>query len=92
MKHCPYDKRGCMFLHEDTEPCKFGGKCTNKLCKLKHLDNDESDDDETTTDDEDIKTDDDEANTDGDEGQNVEDEEIEALIFTCEKCDHSFPF
>ena len=83
MKHCPYEKIGCMFLHEDSETCKFGVKCTNEMCQFKHLDNDETDDDETNTDQ-------DETNTYDDERQNDEDEEVEEIIFKCGKCDQKF--
>ena len=90
MKHCPYEKIGCMFLHEDSERCKFGVKCTNKMCQFKHLDKDETDDDETNTDDDETNTDDDETNTYDDERQNDEDVEVEAMIFKCAKCAHKF--
>ena len=53
MKECPYDIIGCMFLHADSENCKFKEKCTKKLCQYKHLEeietnteNEESENDE----------------------------------------------
>ena len=38
-KLCPYEKIGCMFLHEHSKTCFFGVRCTNKLCQYKHPNN-----------------------------------------------------
>ena len=35
-KPCPYEQIGCMFLHEHSKICSFGGRCRNKLCQFKH--------------------------------------------------------
>ena len=34
-KDCPYDDV-CIFLHEDSEECKFGNMCERTLCMYKH--------------------------------------------------------
>ena len=38
-KTCPFEKIGCMFLHQHADICIFGVKCKNKLCQFKHIDN-----------------------------------------------------
>ena len=35
-KACPYEDIGCMFTHEQSDICKFGQVCRNKLCSYKH--------------------------------------------------------
>ena len=36
-KDCPYDDDdGCIYLHEDSQPCKFGSGCERQLCMFKH--------------------------------------------------------
>ena len=37
MKKCPFEKIGCMFLHSESENCKFQNKCRKKMCQYKHL-------------------------------------------------------
>ena len=44
-KECPYDDQ-CVFVHEDSESCKYGNGCERKLCMFKHEDNNDDDDDE----------------------------------------------
>ena len=36
-KNCPFEKIGCMVLHQDPEVCYFRVKCRNKLCQFKHI-------------------------------------------------------
>ena len=35
-KCCPFEIIGCMFLHTLSDKCKYGGKCTKKLCSFQH--------------------------------------------------------
>ena len=35
-----------MFLHSDSEMCKFKEKCNKKLCQFKHVDYDDSNTDD----------------------------------------------
>ena len=52
-KDCPFDDE-CMYIHEDSENCKFGRNCARGLCMYKHeesasykeCDDDSSDDDD----------------------------------------------
>jgi hypothetical protein len=41
-KTCPFEKIGCMFLHQHYENCIFGVKCRNMLCQFKHIGNSDS--------------------------------------------------
>ena len=34
-KKCPYEEK-CIFIHEDSEMCKYGSKCERNLCMYKH--------------------------------------------------------
>ena len=34
-KKCPYEKN-CIFIHEDSEMCKYDSKCARYLCMYKH--------------------------------------------------------
>ena len=36
-KECPYAEVGCMFVHDFSEECKHGSKCTRQLCQFQHL-------------------------------------------------------
>ena len=38
-RSCPYENVGCMFMHEESLPCKFGEKCKIKLCQYRHVTN-----------------------------------------------------
>ena len=44
-KDCPYDDDdgddGCIYMHEDSVPCKFGSGCERKLCMFKHEERDD---------------------------------------------------
>ena len=42
-KPCPYEKIGCMFLHQHSKICYFRAKCRNKLCQFKHFENGKND-------------------------------------------------
>ena len=59
-KDCPYDDE-CIYIHEDSENCKFGSNCAQNLCMFQHEDcnNVESSDDDVDVNDginfEDIK-------------------------------------
>ena len=35
-KHCPFELLGCKFLHEISEPCKYGSKCLRHMCQFRH--------------------------------------------------------
>ena len=35
-KPCPFEKLGCKFNHKMSSPCKFGNRCTVKMCQYKH--------------------------------------------------------
>ena len=35
-KSCPYENVGCMFDHAFSGSCKYGKKCTNKMCPFQH--------------------------------------------------------
>ena len=40
-KACPF-KEECLFLHEDSEMCKYGKLCERMLCMFKHEENEEN--------------------------------------------------
>ena len=76
MQDCPYEEIGCMYLHEDSKICKYKKKCTTELCQFKHIDEyDETDTDNDTS--------------QNDEAYN-EEVVVEAKIFKCVKCKHTF--
>ena len=50
-KDCPFDEE-CIYLHEDSEPCKFNGICERKLCMYKHETTEDDKDDSDCDDDE----------------------------------------
>ena len=60
-KECPFEEQ-CIFLHEESEICKYDEACERKLCMFRHGDNDngeedDNDDEESENDDEDnVKT------------------------------------
>ena len=35
-KNCPFERLGCKFHHIVSSDCKFGDKCTYKMCQFKH--------------------------------------------------------
>lgn len=35
-KRCPFEKLGCMFGHMYSGPCKYGTRCSKKLCTFQH--------------------------------------------------------
>ena len=37
-KDCPYEKHGCMFVHEPSPSCIFQENCLNTLCQYRHCD------------------------------------------------------
>ena len=41
-KKCPFEEIGCMFLHADSEDCKFQNTCNKNLCQFKHQECDKS--------------------------------------------------
>ena len=59
-KDCPYDEE-CIFVHEDSDECKFSTGCERTLCMYKHEgknnDDDDESDDESDSDDESIDLD-----------------------------------
>ena len=40
MKICPFDNIGCMFEHVLAGKCKYGKKCSKKLCSFEHVESD----------------------------------------------------
>ena len=49
---CPYNER-CIFIHKDSEMCRYGSSCERKKCMYKHEEkNDDDENDEEETDDE----------------------------------------
>ena len=35
-KECPFEELGCMFLHQNSELCKYDQVCSKQLCSYKH--------------------------------------------------------
>ena len=53
---CPYekdDKDQCIFLHEESEKCRFGKTCERNLCMYQHDKDDEEDEDDNGENDDD---------------------------------------
>ena len=48
-KDCPYEDE-CIFVHEESNDCKFGKGCERLLCMYKHEDQIDDDDDESEDD------------------------------------------
>ena len=48
-KECPFDDQ-CIFLHDDSESCKYGKACERKMCMYKHDENEDDDDSESEDD------------------------------------------
>ena len=46
---CPYNEE-CIFIHKDSEMCRYGATCERKKCMYKHGDNDDDENDEVETD------------------------------------------
>ena len=69
-KDCPYDEE-CIYVHEDSNNCKFGNNCERNLCMYRHEESvgEECDDDDDDSSD---KSDDDDDTTSNDEGINFE--------------------
>ena len=56
-KECPYDEQ-CIYLHEESEKCKFGKLCERNLCMYIHdVEDDEDDSDSDADDDDEISVD-----------------------------------
>ena len=36
-KMCPFEELGCKFLHVLAKNCKFGQRCSKRLCPLRHF-------------------------------------------------------
>ena len=62
-KDCPFDDE-CIFLHEDSEDCKFGNVCERTLCMYKHEDRNDEEDENDEESDSDCDDDDDSVNVD----------------------------
>ena len=62
-KDCPYDtddEDGCIYLHDDSQPCKFGSGCERQLCMFKHKKRDDAKEYESSnfeSDEEDVEND-----------------------------------
>ena len=74
-KMCPFEELGCMFLHADSQKCKFQGNCSNKLCQFKHMDEDSETEDKIKK--KKVKP-------------NMERNKTETKVFKCEKCSTEF--
>ena len=44
-KDCPFEDQ-CIFAHEESPACKFGGGCERILCMFQHDDKEETDDED----------------------------------------------
>ena len=42
-KECPYEEE-CIYIHKDSEDCRFGSKCERQMCMFKHEETDDDDD------------------------------------------------
>ena len=51
-KDCPYEDE-CIFVHEESDVCKFGNGCERLLCMYQHEDGNDDDDDSESEDDSD---------------------------------------
>ena len=51
-KDCPFDDE-CMYIHEDSENCKFGRNCARSLCMYKHEESADTESDDDSSDDDD---------------------------------------
>ena len=58
-KDCPFGDQ-CIFLHEESQNCKYGKACERTMCMYKHEDSDGDDDGENTDDEEDEESEDEE--------------------------------
>ena len=41
-KECPYEEFGCKFKHEESQSCRFKGRCKNPLCQFRHQEKEEN--------------------------------------------------
>ena len=41
-KECPFDDH-CIYLHEESDKCKFNDKCESKMCMFRHENCDDDD-------------------------------------------------
>ena len=55
-KDCEYDDQ-CIYLHEESEECKFGKSCERLMCMFRHDEVEESDDEDESDDDEEVDND-----------------------------------
>ena len=72
---CPYNEE-CIFIHKDSEMCRYGSACERKKCMYKHEDknDDENDDDENDVDEnDDDQNDEEETNGDEDDDEDQAD-------------------
>ena len=44
-KECPYEEE-CIYIHKDTENCRFGRKCERQMCMFKQEETDDKDEDD----------------------------------------------
>ena len=80
-KVCPFEEE-CIFLHEDSENCRFAENCDRINCMFKHIVSEENDNDENESD-ENVKDDDKESTEDEKNENEVEVEVVgESLEFT----------
>ena len=90
-KECPYDDE-CMYVHEESENCKFGRNCERNLCMFKHEESgEECDNDNDSNDHDDDDDDDDNENDDeilGNDRINIE--EIKPALEKCKQAVENF--
>ena len=96
-KDCPYNDQ-CVFIHEESDECKYGKACERMLCMFKHDESDdeaESDDDEEDSEDEEEEDEDETVDEIKPSLEKVRDalEKINALLkkvspnFKCQHCE-----
>ena len=89
---CPFNEQ-CIFLHEESEQCKYGVACERENCMYKHDEDDDGNDDEYSVNiDENENDDDDEANEDEDGNESANKTFVNPFLevserFKCDLCD-----
>ena len=92
-KVCPFEKQ-CIFLHEDSQDCKYGKICEREYCMYKHVEDETGDDGEKNAEDvvennhtvEEINLEDEVSNISLNDAFVNPPQEISEL-FKCDKCD-----
>ena len=55
-KDCPFEEE-CIYIHEESDNCKFANNCERKFCMFKHVNTEECETAEDSDDDDDDKID-----------------------------------